>query len=134
MTLLHFIKNDSEAPRKGKDMTSLVCVVGDPKKYTKSEIDLLEEFAAAHKNWDDRLGTDKTGAFYVYFEKRIDGTWRREKESWAQGCFVSPTLEDALAKMYRAYNLPIPPSVFRKAAQPNRVLKTNHGLKGSLNA
>ncbi|MDD3371170.1 MAG: hypothetical protein PHE27_05015 [Alphaproteobacteria bacterium] len=115
MTFLHYIDSAENAPRKQKDMASLVCVVGGRADYTKGEIALLEGFADAHMAWDDGLSKDKRDAAYVFFRKCEDGRWERRKETWEKGPFFSPTLEDALTTMYTIYGLPIPPDVRLRA-------------------
>lgn len=127
MTMLHFISDIGAAPKKQRDMESLVCVIGKKENYTESEIAKLEDFARAHMEWDNRLGEDKTHAYYIFFEKRADGTWLRKKESWTQGPLVSPTLEDALAFMCRAYGLRLEDPV--RAVLPPGVVRLREGYR-----
>ncbi|MFA5041724.1 MAG: hypothetical protein WC464_08845 [Bdellovibrionales bacterium] len=129
MTILHFIPDETKAPRKMYRMSSLVCVIGEEKNYTQSEIDLLEAFARAHLVWSDFIGLDKRKAYYVFFQKLDDNKWHRRKESWANVNCIEPTLEEALASMYRANNIPIPQALIATRRNPPAVVRLTDGIR-----
>jgi hypothetical protein len=118
--LLHFIQDKTKTPKKQRQgMSSLVCVIGEENNYTESEIALLEQFSKAYIEWDNRIGPDKTFAYYIFFQKGDDGRWLRVKESWTEGPLYSPTLKEALVFMYDNYGMDIPPSL-HAYAKPKR--------------
>ena len=120
MTILHFIPEETKVPEKKQRMSSLVCVIGEEKDYTKSEIDLLEEFAKRNLVWGDFLGKDKRKAQYTFFKKLADGRWYRRKESWSEANCVVPTLKEALITIYLANSMTLPDAL--KATVDSRPL------------